>query len=146
MEYNISARKPNMELKKKLAEAAEQANKLVSDIDFSHMDFDKTRDILREYIRIRYLLEPSDMISDSLNYLGEASLSRSLGMPIEEVRASELDAKCENTSSSMTKKILLVIALNSALGIDINAEATANIATVSELCEEVCHQLEAIAA
>ena len=40
-------------------------------------------------------------------------------------------------SSSMTKKILLVIALNSVLGIDIDATATADITTVSELCEEV---------
>lgn len=146
MEYNISARKPNMELKQKLTEAAEQANSLMIGMDLSHMDFNDTRDALREYIRIRYLLEPSDMTSDSLSYLGEASLSRSLGMPIEEIRASELDAKCENTSSSMTKKILLVIALNSVLGIDIDATATADIATVSELCEEVRQQLKAMAA
>lgn len=143
MEYNISARNTNTALKQKLAEAAEAADAVFAGVDLSHTSFENTYDLIMSYIRIRYLLKEEDMASDSLNYLGEASLSRTLGKPIEEIRTSELDAKCENTSSSMTKKILLIIALNKALGIDIDADSTANIATVTELCAEVRRQLDA---
>ena len=62
-------------------------------------------------------------------------------MSIEAVRKNELDSKCEGTSSSMTKKILLTIALNKALEIDIDAETTADITTITELCDAVRAQL-----
>ena len=98
---------------------------------------------LREYVRVRYLLGPHDLEeSDHLNYLGELSLARSFDMSVEEIRRTEVDAKCENTSSSMTKKILLVIALNQVLQIDISPEATAELTTIGELCQEAWRQLQ----
>lgn len=142
MEYNISARETNEALKKRLQEAALHAETVL----LSFVDADRTpegvRAAVREYVRIRYLLEEGDLVSDSLNYLGEASLARGLGMTIDQVRRSELDSKCENTSSSMTKKILLIIALNKVLGIDIDSDRTADIATLTELGDEVFFQLE----
>ena len=142
MEYNISARKTNEELKERLQTAAKRADCALNSLLESDSSKDGVRRAVSEYVRIRYLLEPEDMVSDALNYLGEASLSRGLGIPVEQVRKSELDSKCENTSSSMTKKILLVIALNKALGIDIDSTRTADIVTLSELCDEVFMLLE----
>ena len=140
VEYNISARGRNEGLEARLTQAARCADALARDILAQRGDADAVRCGVAEYVRLRYGLEPGDM-GESLNYLGEVSLARGLGMTVDEVRRSELDSKCENTSSSMTKKILLVIALNRALGVNIDPQQTAEIATVSALGDEVARQL-----
>lgn len=142
MEYNVSARNPNHALKKKVADAASRADSLFESWDPQGNDEHSLCETVKEYVRLRYLLEPEDMLeTEHLNHLGEASIARSLGMSIEAVRKNELDSKCEGTSSSMTKKILLTIALNKALRIDIDAETTADITTITELCDAVRAQL-----
>lgn len=142
MEYNVSARKPDHALKERMRDAAARADALISAHPLKHADETTACEIVGEYLRIRYLLEPSDMRQTAyLNRLGEMSVARGLGISVEAVRKNELDSKCEGTSSSMTKKILLVIALNKALGIDIDADTTANIVTVADLCHAVRSQL-----
>lgn len=143
MEYNVSARNPNHALKKRVTDAAAQADSLLESWDPHESNEHSLCETVREYVRLRYLLEPEDMLeTEYLNHLGEASIARGLGVSIEQVRRNELDSKCEGTSSSMTKKILLVIAINKALGIDIDAETTANVTTITELCDAVRAQLE----
>ncbi len=143
MEYNISARNTDHLLKERINKAAESANALLAATVREACDEAALCAALREYVRVRYLLGPHDLEeSDHLNYLGELSLARSFDMSVEEIRRTELDAKCENTSSSMTKKILLVIALNQVLQIDISPEATAELTTIGELCQEAWRQLQ----
>ena len=102
------------------------------------MDKDKLAQTLREYVRLRYLLEESDMQeNDHFNYLGEVSLARGLGLSVDAVRKSELDSKCDGTSSTMAKKILLIIALGKTLGIETDPERNADITTIAELADYI---------
>ena len=142
MEYNVSARNPNHALRKRVTDAATRADSLFESWDPREGDEHSFCETVREYVRLRYLLEPEDMLeTEYLNHLGEASIARGIGVSIEQVRKNELDSKCEGTSSSMTKKILLTIALTKALEIDIDAETTADITTITELCDAVRAQL-----
>lgn len=136
MEFNVSARNPNFALKERLTAAAAEANKLFDDLP-PNVDEQTLRNAVREYVRIRYLLEPQDLAeSEYFQQLGETSLARGLGMPVETVRKTEFDSKCENTSSTQAKKILLVIALGKRLSISFKPDTTADITTISELCDE----------
>ncbi len=142
MEYNVSARHPNNALKKRAVDAAIRADDLLKSSISQTRDDRSLCEIIKEYLRLRYLLEPKDMDeTEYLNHLGETSIARGLGIPVEAVRKNELDSKCTGTSSSMAKKILLVIAINKALSIAIDAETTANMTTVTELCDAVRAQL-----
>lgn len=114
MEYNISARNTDHLLKEAHNKAAESANALLAATRAGSLRRSRA---LRSPARIRARPGTCWALTTwrkatHLNYLGELSLARSFDMSVEEIRRTELDAKCENTSSSMTKKILLVIALN----------------------------------
>ena len=142
MEYNVSAKGPNLELKMRLEKAASEADKVLADKKATTASEEELVGILVEYVRLRYLLKPDDIDpSDSFNYLGELSLARSLGRSVEQVRKTELDSKCEGTSSSMTKKILLIIALGKALRISTDPERNAEITTINDLACELYARL-----
>ena len=144
MEYNTSAKGPNIELKNRLETSANEANELLLKHDVVAMSKDELTQILREYVRLRYLLDESDMQeNDHFNYLGEVSLARGLGLSVDAVRKSELDSKCEGTSSTMTKKILLIIALSRTLEIETDPERNADITTIDKLADyiyEILHR------
>lgn len=138
MEYNTSAKGPNVELKNRLEASANKANELLIRRNVTSMDKDELAQTLREYVRLRYLLEESDMQeNDHFNYLGEVSLARGLGLSVDAVRKSELDSKCEGTSSTMAKKILMIIALGKTLGIETDPERNADITTIAELADYI---------
>lgn len=139
MEYN-SARGVNTELRDRIQAAGKRADTLMAQTCAGSPSFEELVEAVKEYTRIRYLLEPEDMKEDAMRYLGELSLARGLGMPVEQVRRTELDTKCKDTSSEMTKKILLVISLNKALGINIDETQTAEITSMSAIAEEAARQ------
>ncbi|MBE6472315.1 MAG: hypothetical protein E7Z99_01855 [Coriobacteriaceae bacterium] len=139
MEYD-SARGINTELRDRIQAAGKRADALMAQTCAGSPSFEELVVAVKEYTRIRYLLEPEDMKEDVMRYLGELSLARGLGMPVEQVRRTELDTKCKDTSSEMTKKILLVISLNKALGINIDETQTAEITSMSAIAEEAARQ------
>ena len=65
--------------------------------------------------------------------MGELSIARMLGKDISEIKGIDLEAKCNGTSSVMTKKILLFMFMNKELGIAISAEDAANSYTLQDL-------------
>lgn len=144
MEYNTTARGPNIELKNRLEEASRAADELLVSQDAAHADEARLHEILKEYVRIRFLLTEEDVAeSEHFKYLGELSIARGLGVSTDKVRKTELDSKCAGTSSAMTKKILLVVALGKALGIKTDPDRNADITTISELSHEVRAILDA---
>ena len=139
MEYN-SARGVNTALRDRVQRAGREADTLMTDVLSKNPGFDQLVETVKEYTRVRYLLEPEDMVHAAMRHLGELSLARGLNMPIEKIRSSELDSKCKNTSSEMPKKILLVIALNKVMGINIDETQTAEITSLNEIACEAARQ------
>ena len=62
---------------------------------------------VEKVVRAKYFLEDCALQSNYFNYLGELSIARMLGKDISEIKGIDLEAKCNGTSSVMTKKILL---------------------------------------
>lgn len=136
MEYNMGPGRKNPELKRRYATAEIEARKVAQAVNEGSMpDKESFRKAVERYIRIRMLLEPDDELPNSLNLLGQMNLSRALGIPIPDLSKVDMEAKCGSTSAVMTKKILLIIALNRDFGIKIEADVAADITKLNELVE-----------
>ena len=100
---------------------------------------EEVKELTGEYVRVRYFLKPEDLALEHFNALGQMSIARSTGLDLTEVLAADLNVKCDAASSSLTKKILLMIALNRALQLELSPEESAEITTLSELADVISH-------
>jgi hypothetical protein len=82
------------------------------------------------------------MATDHFNGLGEISIAKALGKGRSSIAGIDLEAKCNGTSSVMTKKILLIIFLNNALNIHIDPQVSAEITDIRHLAETVFEALQ----
>lgn len=95
---------------------------------------------LREYLRSKYLLEPGDLGSDSIEELGRRSLARVTALG-GNVPGMDVSPHCGSASSATHKKVLLLLALRRDLGINIPAADGARCETVTDLAQCVSRLL-----
>lgn len=137
MEYNMGPGRRDAALERRYLKAEQEAKALIERFkEMPDPTFDQMETVVHAYVRTRYLLEPEDELVDSLNVLGEMNLSRALGVPVPDLGKVDMEAKCGGTSAVMTKKILLIVALNRDLGITVPPDEAADITKVSELVEK----------
>ncbi|WP_102374204.1 acyl carrier protein [Raoultibacter massiliensis] len=143
MEYNMGPGRRDRALELRYEEAEKKAKAIAETLKSkprpSADEFDAS---VRSYIRTRMLLEPKDEMPDSLNVLGQMNLARALGVSIPELSSIDMEAKCGGTSAVMTKKILLIMALNRDLGVSVTPDEAAEITKISELIERLYHLYE----
>lgn len=96
---------------------------------------------LREYLRVKYLLLPEDMTSDSFEVLGQRSLER-VSRLSEARSGTDISPHCGNVSSAIHKKILLLIAIRRDFGVEIEPHAGAACETVRQLSELMAQALQ----
>ncbi|BDE96931.1 hypothetical protein [Raoultibacter timonensis] len=138
MEYNMGPGRRDRALEHRYETAEKEAKKIAKSLNSEpHPTFDEFETAIRSYIRIRMLLEPEDELPDSLNVLGQMNLSRALGVSIPELSSIDMEAKCGGTSAVMTKKILLIMALNRDLDIYLTPEEAAETTKLSMLVERL---------
>ncbi len=140
MEYNISPRSIDYDLKKRYQQADADAQQIAQRLRMISEDDLRVSDIydgVKEIVRIKYFLDHDDMITDYFNGLGEISIARALGVDRSAVVGIDLEAKCNGTSSVMTKKILLIIFINRELGIEIDPHTAAEITNISQLATAI---------
>lgn len=137
MEYNTSARGVNVQLKEKYDAAEKTAQgycqELLGKVEKGDFKQEDVYEAIEKIVRAKYFLEDCELQSNYFNYLGELSIARMLGKDISEIKGIDLEAKCNGTSSVMTKKILLFMFVNHELGIAISAEDAANSFTLQDL-------------
>lgn len=137
MEYNTSARGINYQLKAKYDAAEEVAHgyclELLGKVNQGCCTIEDVNATVEKVVRAKYFLEDCVLQSNYFNYLGELSIARMLGKDISEIKGIDLEAKCNGTSSVMTKKILLFMFMNKELGIAISAEDAADSYTLQDL-------------
>lgn len=88
---------------------------------------------LKQYIRLRYLLDDDPYWSDDLNEYSKYSIKKMTEKTGGEVKLRDLGINCAGASSAMTKRLLLIISLRKGLEIDLDPEAAASVETVHEL-------------
>ena len=94
--------------------------------------------LLREYVRIKYRLEPEDMAEDDLETLGKKSVARIAALG---ETGSDTSPHCGSASSATHKKILLVLALGRDLAVSIPPMESAEAETLPALSECIARAL-----
>lgn len=141
MEYNRGPGRRDRALERRYEEAEQKARCLADGLNaLPHPTFDQFETTIKEYVRIRLLLQSDDEFVDSLNVLGQMNLARALGVSIPELATLDMEAKCGGTSAVMTKKILLIMALNRDFHISISPEEAAEITRLSDLIVRLYYQ------
>lgn len=98
---------------------------------------------LRGYVCSRLMLDPDECPGESLTELSEASVAKVARIPQGEVSERDLSMNCAGISSVETKKILLLLALQRALGIRFPAELATEVRTLDDLAAAVERALAA---
>lgn len=90
---------------------------------------------LRGFVLHKFMLKEEDLASDDFNSITELSLSKSMKISPELVKEFDLAKSCDGVSSAMAKKVLLFMAIQRELGIQLPAMASARITTIHDLAE-----------
>ena len=87
---------------------------------------------------------PTDAeLPENFSALTELSLSNSMKISPELVKEFDLAKSCDGASSAMVKKVLLFMAIQRELGIELPAMASARITTVRALAELAWNEMRA---
>lgn len=91
------------------------------------------RGLLKDYIRFRFLLDDDPFWSDDLDEYTKYSIKKTMERSGDPTKLRDLGINCAGASSSMTKRLLLIISLRKGLGIDLDPEKAATAVTLGEL-------------
>ena len=89
--------------------------------------------LLKEYIRLRFLLDDDPFWSDDLDEFAKYSIKKTMERSGDPTKLRDLGINCAGASSSITKRLLLIISLRKGLGIDLDPEKAATAETLGEL-------------
>ena len=89
--------------------------------------------LLKEYIRLRFLLDDDPFWSDDLDEYAKYSIKKTMERSGDPTKLRDLGINCAGASSSITKRLLLIISLRKGLGIDLDPEKAATAETLGEL-------------
>ncbi len=92
---------------------------------------------LRDYILCKFMLEEEECTSDNLDEITEISLAKSAGISKELVKDLDIAKTCSGGSSAMTKKVLLLLAIQKDFAVYLPTEGTGNVRTLPDLSELV---------
>lgn len=85
------------------------------------------------YVKRKYLLDDEDCASDVFSELIDTSIAKSQRIAKNLVTDTDTPAGCDGTSSAVTKKVLLLMAVQKELGIKFPPEKSPSIKTIRDL-------------
>lgn len=101
-------------------------------------EFDTVYPLVMGYIRDRFLLDRDRCRSDRLLDLADASLRYLLELKRMGIDLGRISRSCAGASSVITKKVLLMKAVQDAFNVTMTPEEFAHITTVTELTHFIC--------
>ena len=107
-----------------------------------HKDFDAVYPLVMGYIRDRFLLTKEMCRSDRLLDLADVSLRYMLALRRMGIDPGEISRSCSGASSVITKKVLLMKAVQEVFDITMTPEEFASLTTVRSLTEFICAQAD----
>lgn len=105
-----------------------------------HRDFDSVYPLVMGYIRDRFLLTREMCGSDKLLDLADVSLRYMLELKRMGIDPGEISRSCSGASSVITKKVLLMKAVQEVFDVTMTPAEFANLTTVTELTNFICAQ------
>ena len=118
--------------------AVEEARQTLLDTRFA--DVQTLHPVLRRYILGKFLL-PSSVEACGLTELCEWSVARAARLEVGKTGLTDRPSSCEGVTTTMQKKILLLMAIQKELGITFQREETAEFETTQDLAGAVLRGL-----
>lgn len=103
-----------------------------------HPDFAAVYPLAAGFVRDRFLLTREMCKSENLLDLADASLLFLLELKRKGIDAGEIARSCSGASSVISKKVLLIKAMQDAFNFSMTPEEFAGVTTVTELAEFIC--------
>ena len=106
------------------------------------LNYDILQEQLRQYVLTKFLLTEEDAPADkSFDGLVELSLAKSMKISPELVEEFDTAKSCDGATSAMAKKVLLFMAIQRALKIELPALESARVKTLEDLSSMVWNTL-----
>lgn len=106
------------------------------------LDYPTLRKELVQYVLAKFLLTWEDYSREvTFHQLAELSMARSMQISPDLVKEFDTARSCDGATSVMAKKVLLFLALQRALSIELPAEESAKIQTMEDFAWMVWHTL-----
>ncbi len=115
-----------IECKKK---AEKNAQEMLRKRDLGEM---LTQNELKEYIKNKFMLDDSDFDTTNILELAKRSIARQHNIELADIRFKD-GYDCSGATSSMTKKILLIMAIEKDLNLYFSKEQSADITDISDI-------------
>ena len=93
--------------------------------------------LIKNYVRNKLLLSQEECIDGDLLHLADASLRRILKLKRQGIEIEDVSNGCSGASSVITKKVLLMKAVQNDFEISLTAEESAEIRTLEELTRKI---------
>lgn len=124
-----------VEIRRLLLRARKLADVHMSTIrDAKPLRYEFFHEQLYQYVLIKFLLTDADRPKDdSFDALAELSLSKSMQVSPELVEQFDTAKSCDGATSVMAKKVLLFMAIQRALNIELPALESARVKTMDDL-------------
>jgi hypothetical protein len=123
-----------------LAEAEQESKRYIQniqDLEYIQDAYEKIYMQVKAYVLCRYLLDEEDYTTENIKELAEISIVYMLASKDKSLKLSQASLTCTGVTSTDTKKVLLVLSLQRALGIKIKPDESAQIETVPALAEKI---------
>lgn len=125
----------------KLATVGEVSAQLIEKMKAADPDPAGLYPHIKSYLCLKFMLDESDAESDDIVELAARSVEQIAGLKKNGLQFVDHSGTCAAVSSAVTKKILLLIALQKALNITFPRNKTADILSIGQLCEAVAEQM-----
>ena len=96
--------------------------------------------LVRNYVRDKFLLSPEDGEAEELMALADLSLRKILRLKKEGKLLGDISRGCSGASSLITKKVLLMKAVQEDFGVTMSPEQSAALTTVTQLTDYILAQ------
>ena len=131
------------EIRRLLLRSRRQADALMQEIQTARpLRYDMLHEQLYQYVLVKFLLTDKDRpADDSFDALVDISLAKSMSVSPELVAEFDTAKSCDGATSAMAKKVLLFMAIQKALSIDLPALESARVKTMGDLSAMVWNTL-----
>lgn len=125
------------EFESELKENAARCDALAAQMKESGPEYGTLYPLVRRYLYLKFMLFDGDEGTEDILALAERSVEHIAQLKKGGLKFKDHSGTCGSISSSVTKKILLLIALQKALGIQFEKNETADITTIPELARQI---------
>jgi hypothetical protein len=124
-------------MKNKLIESSRKANRIIQELKTTNSVDDRLfYQSMREYIKLKFMLDEEDFTTEKIIDLAKISLSKQLNINYNRIKKVDV-ADCSGATTSMIKKTLLIMSLEKRFDISFFPFETAEIENIRQLCEAI---------